>query len=71
MNMVYTSCIRSSERLKTEDLRYWKLSDAINFIACYPSAQSPCQNEGFVDTSRKLFEKKMELFLHCIISHGS
>ena len=43
--------------------------NCLNFIEWWPSAQSPCQNESFVNTRRKLMKKKIKLFKLRAISY--
>ena len=43
-----------------------------NYIICierYPSAQSPSQNESFVNATRNLLKKEIKLFSLCAILH--
>ena len=44
---------------------------SLNPIEWEPSAQFPCQNENFVNTSRKLLKNKLKLFPLCAIRHES
>ena len=44
--------------LRFRILRNYKISGkCLNFIEWSPSAQTSCQNENFVNTTKKLFEK--------------
>ena len=41
----------------------------LNFIEYWPSAQSSCQNENFVNTSKKTLEKQKRNFLLSVLLH--
>ena len=46
---------RVAERLETEELRKLEvLEKCLNFIELPHSPQTPCQNENFVSTSKKV-----------------